>query len=40
MRQRNMFRMKKYEKYPAKELNEMETSNLPNTEFKTLVIRN
>ena len=31
--------MKEQKKSPEKELNEMETSNLPGTEFKTLVVR-
>ena len=31
--------MKEQNKAPEKELNKMETSNLPNAEFKTLVIR-
>ena len=31
--------MKEQIKTPEKELNEMEISNLPDTEFKTLVIR-
>ena len=31
--------MKKQEKSPEKELNEMEASKLPDTEFKTMVIR-
>ena len=34
-----MPQMKEQEKSPEKELNEMEASNLPNTEFKTLVIK-
>ena len=34
-----MSQMKEQKKSPEKELNEMETSNLPGTEFKTLVIR-
>ena len=38
-RQRNMAQMKEQIKTPVKELNEMETSNLVDTEFKTLVIR-
>ena len=38
-RQRNMAQMKKQIKTPVKELNKMETSNLPDAEFKTLVIR-
>ena len=38
-RQRNMAQMKENKKTPEKELNKMETSNLPDTEFKTLVIR-
>ena len=31
--------MKEQEKTPEKELNEMEASNLPDTEFKKMVIR-
>ena len=38
-RQRNMAQMKEQIKTPGKELNEMEISNLPDAEFKTLVIR-
>ena len=38
-RQRNMAQMKKQNNIPEKELNKMETSNLPDAEFKTLVIR-
>ena len=38
-RQRNMAQMKERNKTPEKELNEMEISNLSDTEFKTLVIR-
>ena len=38
-RQRNMAQMKEQVKTPEKELNEMEISNLPDTEFKTLVTR-
>ena len=38
-RQRNMSQMKEQDKTPEKELNKMETSNLPDAEFKTLVIR-
>ena len=34
-----MFQMKEPNKTPGKELNKMETSNLPDAEFKTLVIR-
>ena len=34
-----MSHMKEQEKSPEKELNKMETSNLSDTEFKTLVIR-
>ena len=34
-----MFQMKEHEKTPGKGLNEMEASNLPDTEFKTLVMR-
>ena len=38
-RQRNMAQMKGQIKYPEKELNEMEISNLSDAEFKTLVVR-
>ena len=38
-RQRNMAQMKEHNKTPEKELNKMETSNLLDSEFKTLVIR-
>ena len=38
-RQRNMAQMKEQNKTPEKELNRMETSNLSDAEFKTLVIR-
>ena len=38
-RQRNMAQMKERNKTPEKELNEMEMSNLSDTEFKTLVVR-
>ena len=38
-RQRNMAQMKEQNKTPEKELNQMEISNLSDTEFKTLVIR-
>ena len=38
-RQRNMAQRKEQIKTPEKELNEMEISNLSDTEFKTLVIR-
>ena len=38
-RQRNMAQMKEQIKTPEKELNKMEASNLPDAEFKTLVIR-
>ena len=34
-----MCQMKEKDKTPGKELNEREISNLPDTEFKTLVIR-
>ena len=34
-----MSQMKEQNKTPGKELNKMETSNLPDAEFKTLVIR-
>lgn len=38
-RQRNMSQIKEEEKTPEKKLHKMETSNLPEAEFKTLVIR-
>ena len=38
-RQRYMAQMKKQNKTPEKELNKMESSNLLDAEFKTLVIR-
>ena len=38
-RQRDMAQVKEQIKTPGKELNEMEISNLPDAEFKTLVIR-
>ena len=38
-RQRNMAQMKEQIKIPEKELNKMETNNLLDAEFKTLVIR-
>ena len=38
-RQGNMAQMKEQNKTPEKELNKMEISNLPDAEFKTLVIR-
>ena len=38
-RQRNMSQRKEQNKTPEKELKKMETSNLPDAEFKTLVIR-
>ena len=38
-RQRNIFQIKEQNKAPEKELNKIETSNLPITEFKILVIR-
>ena len=38
-RQRDRDQMKEQIKIPEKELNKMETSNLSDTEFKTLVIR-
>ena len=36
-RQRNMSQIKEQNKTPEKELNKMETSNLPDAKFKTLV---
>ena len=38
-KQRNMSHMKEQNKAPEKELNKMETSNLLDADFKTLVIR-
>ena len=38
-RQRRMYHMKEQSKASEKELNKMETSNLPDAEFKALVIR-
>ena len=38
-RQRNLAQMKEQNKTPQKELNEMETANLSDAEFKTPVIR-
>ena len=38
-RQRTMAQMKEQNKTPEKELNEMETGNLSDAHFKTLVIR-
>ena len=38
-RQRNRPQMKEQEESPEKELNEMEVSNLSDTEFKVMVIR-
>ena len=38
-RQRDMSQMKEQNKTPEKELNKMETNNLPDAEFRTLVIR-
>ena len=38
-RQRNMAQMKEQNKTPEKELSEMETINISDAEFKTLVIR-
>ena len=37
--QRNMVQIKEQIKTPEKELNKMEISNLPNREFKTLIVR-
>ena len=37
-RHRSMFHTKIQNKAPEKELNKTETSNLPDTEFKTLVL--
>ena len=38
-RQRHRFQMKKQEKTPEKELNEMEASKLKDTEYQPMVIR-
>ena len=38
-RQRNISHIKKQNKAPEKKSNKMETSNLPDAEFKTLVIK-
>ena len=38
-KERNMAQMKRQIKTPEKEVNEMEISNISDTEFKTLVIR-
>ena len=38
-RQRSKSQMKEQNKAPENDLNKMETSNLPDVEFKTLVIR-
>ena len=38
-RQRNMTQMKEQIKTPEKELNKIQTSNLLDAEFKTLIIR-
>ena len=38
-RQRNMAQMKEHSKTPEKELNDEETANLSDVEFKTLVIK-
>ena len=38
-RQRNWPQMKEWEKSPEKDLNEMETSNLSDIEFKIMIIR-
>ena len=34
-----MLQMKEHDKVPEKELNKMETNNLPDAKFKTLIIR-
>ena len=39
MRQKNWSQIKEGDKSPEKELNEIEASKLPDTEFKTMVIR-
>ena len=38
-RQRNISHVKERNKAPEKELNKMETSDLPDAEFKTLILR-
>ena len=38
-RQRNRSKMKEQNKSPGKGLNEMEASKLPDTQFKTMVMR-
>ena len=38
-RQRNMSQMKEQDKTTAKKLNEMEISNVPDKEFKAMVIK-
>ena len=38
-RQRNLFQMKEQDKTSGKELNETEISNLPNKEFKIMIIK-
>ena len=38
-RRRNMYQMKEQDKTPEQERNKMETSFLPDTEFKTLAIK-
>ena len=38
-KQNNMSQIKEQNKTPEKEINKMETSNLPDAEFKTLVTR-
>ena len=38
-RQRNMSQIKEQNKTPKEELNEIDRSNLPDAEFKTLVIK-
>ena len=38
-KQRNMFQMKEPDKTPEKNLNERDVSNLPDKEFKVMVIK-
>lgn len=37
--QRNIFQTKEQNKTPEKKLNEMETSNMPDKEFKTMILK-
>ena len=38
-RQRTMYQMKEHDKSPEKQLNEMETGNLPETEFRIMIVK-